>query len=148
MKLKIKPRTPGLWMCPARGVEVSDSAEVDKAQAHLLQLIEDPYYFEAFHRIKQAIPRARAPIDKGSLAARHQNVSALKKTGRPPIRREWADKLLDALDRTNGELTISLCRKMVKQRFPHAIKYKQEQVAKEFLQIIKNQNKKRVKTTR
>lgn len=51
MEFKIKPRTPGLWMYPERGVKVSDSTEVDKAAAHMMKLLEDPYYFEAFQQI-------------------------------------------------------------------------------------------------
>lgn len=148
-EIEIKPRTPGLWEYSAQNVTVSDSDEVGKAETHLLKLMTDPYYLEAFKRVKKKIPTGKAPATKGKLAAKLQRPEPPKRPAhRPKITdRQWADNILDSLDRLNKPLTIAICRKITKQHYPSAMPIRQEKVAQEFLQMLKNHKKKRNKTT-
>lgn len=63
-----KARTPGLWM-----VDGSDEKQVVNARKHLLVLLDDPYYFEAY----QILLREKNPKLLGLKGRRAEEIGAL-----------------------------------------------------------------------
>lgn len=76
----VKPEPPGLWMVKFGGGFYSDKELVEKAEKHLLELLKNPYYDEAYQqlRLNRQLPPGRSdfPQRKGALARDLQTLVA------------------------------------------------------------------------
>lgn len=76
-QLPIQPRTAGLWQ-----YRTTHAEQVELARTHLLLLLADPYYHEAYEQLRRGVKKKAGPKvatphkgrlpPKGELAARYQ----------------------------------------------------------------------------
>ena len=92
---QLKPRVPGLWMFQRSptGAKMQDADLVGEARAHLLELLKDPYRWEAmqeliFERHPALKPRVGPKPARGIWASQMQWELEKKPRGRPASRRD------------------------------------------------------------
>lgn len=155
--MEIKRRTPGLDLVKHGGGFVEDAELVDQAQKHLRELLADPYYAEAYQRLRASddpVLRAiRLPTKKGQWAGSHQRTVGKRRTGRPenPHYKIWFKVLgtIEEIDRkrAEGRRLIDWCRRIVNDKYPEANGMRRESVAQELAQVLRNVRKKAKKVT-
>ena len=135
-----------------------DAYNVDVATEHLIKLLEDPYYHEAFQRLQvskhSAVAKRANTLSqtKGGLAHRLQNperdgMHLEKKHGRPKMETPALQRLLSRIDEYNekNEVKISLVEagmRFGRELFPDHDEEELRAFAKRFGQIMRNERKK------
>lgn len=142
------PRTPGLWMARVPGVPIDHAQEVESARAHLVELLCDPYYREAFGMLASErhpilkMPRGRAPA-AGTFAAKVQIPKVRRRAGRHAgLDLSHAVAAIDRASAARGLSQMELCRRIVRKERPDLGKIRSEAEAKKLAQRFRNERKK------
>ncbi|MBI2798990.1 MAG: hypothetical protein HYX63_01685 [Gammaproteobacteria bacterium] len=153
---RIKPREPSLEL--ADESPENDSKLVDKATAHLTALLSDPYYYEAYRRMKMhrdpalSVQRGVMKSSKGALARSLQSPKTVQseKRSRPSFSSLMSPSRFSAFEHALEKIKIAsptlseaeLFRRLVKILNPNEPEDVHSQVATKLYQQVRNARKK------
>jgi hypothetical protein len=128
----------------------TDKEMVEHAEKHLIKLLSDPYYHEAYLRLlrkKNPLLKNKAgnlPYTKGRLAAKYQSPKEKKKArGRPRNKPAPGADYILKFEASRDDLTlIDICRHYIRTSYPSEPPHSVEFWAQKFSQKLRNQKKK------
>lgn len=131
----------------------SDREEVERASAHLLELLGDPHYYEAYVRLRKAqklpaMPIGSIPVEPGKLAANLAKPASTKiKRGPGAPTKEGKNAFGFIVDhaKNRGVKWIAISRAIVDREYPNASEDQREKIAQDVSQILRDINKARGK---
>jgi len=137
----------GLARKPTEKFDPSSSkALVEQAEDHLRALLSDPYYQEAYHRLRRkgdrvlASRRGLLPTRKGALAERLLRSGQPKRRPGAP-RKEFpnADRLFGEAKRRNPSVTpTKFSRALFDEFFPHATSNQRQKAVAAYAKFLRN----------